>query len=146
MSNKRKEGGRRGRRPVRVVAVVAAAFLLLGVVFTQASMQHTPPGQLKKTYVGTREIVVDQETGRARKPTYEETQELVATLATLTNRSSEGLTVETRGDGVKQVDLQGRFGSVTLARPKGDGTMEVLCVTSFEEGAAFLGLEELTQQ
>jgi hypothetical protein len=130
---------------VRAIAVVAAAFLLLGVVFTQASMQNTPPGQLKKAYVGTREIVIDQATGKARKPTYEETQQLVATLSTLTNRSSEGLTVETRADGVKMVDLQGRFGSVTLARPREDGTMEVRCVTSFEEGAAFLGLEELTQ-
>lgn len=145
MSNLRKEGSRRARRPVRVVAVLAAAFLLFGVIFTQASMQNAPPGQLKKAYVGTKEIVIDKETGRARKPTYEETQELVATLATLTNRSSEGLTVETRSDGVKQADLQGRFGTVTLGRPAADGTTEVLCVTTFEEGAAFLGLEEINQ-
>lgn len=145
MSDSRNAARRRGKRRARLVVVLAAAALLTGVVFTQASMQTSPPGRQKKTYVGTREIIVDKQTGQARRPTPEETQELVATLSTLANRSAEGLSVVTRNDGVSQIDLQGRFGGVTLARPAEDGTMEVRCVTTFEEGAAFLGLEEVDQ-
>ncbi len=38
--------------------------------------------------------------------------------------------------------LDGEAAPVMIARPNADGTTEVLCVTSFEEAAAFLGLVE----
>lgn len=133
------------------LAIMAAVVMVfgLGVVFTQASKQDraktpkaAPASQDKKVYVATKEITVDQETGKARKPTAQETEELVATLKAMTNRSTEGLTAKTLADGTKQVTLEGRFGPVALARPAADGTMEVRCVTSMEEATAFLGLVE----
>jgi hypothetical protein len=144
---------RKHRRTARLAALLATVtlVLVLGVVFTQASRQGQ--GKLKtpkaaprvsdgKSYVATREIHVDQQTGATRKPTPAETQELVATLRQLTSRSTEGLSARTHSDGTKQVSLEGRFGAVVLARPRGDGSMETHCVTSFEEAADFLGLVE----
>lgn len=139
-----REGKRHGKRTARLVTILATVSLLLGlgVVFTQASRQNSAPGQQKKTYVGTKEIIVDKQTGKARKPTPQETEELVDQLKVMTNRSTEGLSVETRAGGIKAVEIDGRFAPVTVARPAEDGSMEVRCVSTFEEAAAFLGLEE----
>ena len=149
MSNVRRNISRK-RRLFAILATVTLA-LGLGVVLTQASRQGQ--GRLKtpkaaprpannKTYVATRELTVDQQTGRARKPTAEETKALVDQLLVMTNRSTEGLAAKTLPDGTKQVTLEGRFGSVTLARPRADGTMEIKCVSSFDDAAEFLGLVE----
>ncbi|MDQ3803802.1 MAG: hypothetical protein M3416_08260 [Acidobacteriota bacterium] len=149
MSNSRNRVPRGGKR--RLIAILATVTLMLGlgVVLTQASRQGN--GRLKtpkaapqsddgKTYIATREITVDKQTGQVRKPTAAETQELVATLRQMTSRSTEGLTAKTLPDGTKQVTLEGRFGPVAIARPRADGSMEVKCVTNFEEAAEFLGL------
>jgi hypothetical protein len=93
-----------------------------------------------KTYVAQRAITVDPVTKELRKPTAEEIRALVANLKSLTSRSTEGLRVVTRPNGTRQVNLQGRFQNVVVARPAADGTMETRCVTTFEEAADFLGL------
>ena len=96
----------------------------------------------KKKYVATLEITVDKKSGKLRKPTAAETDELVATLTALTSRSTEGLKQVTLPSGGTAVNLEGRFAPVMLAKPNPDGTSEVKCVTSFEEAADFLGLVE----
>jgi hypothetical protein len=158
MSNSRNRVPRAGKRlsPARLVALLATVVLVLGlgVVFTQASRQGggrvkspkaAPLQRDGKTYVATREITVDQQTGKVRKPTADETRELVDQLRVMTSRSTEGLTAKTLPDGTKQVTLEGRFGPVTIARPRADGSMEVKCVTSFEDAADFLGLVDAEQ-
>ncbi len=143
--------GPRRARLARVLAPLAAAVLLVGllVALTHASGQGrnkspkpAPQSQSAKTYVPTREITVDKETGKVRKPTAAETQELVESLSSMLSRSTEGLTARTLPDGARQVTLEGRFAPVAIARPRADGTMEVRCVTSFDEAADFLGLVE----
>jgi hypothetical protein len=138
-------------RAARVLAPLAAVVLVVGlwVALTHASGQGriktpkaAPQSQAGKTYVPTREITVDKQTGKVRKPTAEETQELVASLSSMLSRSTEGLTARTLPDGARQVTLEGRFAPVAIARPRADGTMEVRCVTSFDEAADFLGLVE----
>jgi hypothetical protein len=151
MSNSRNRIPRAGKR--LGFALLAAVVLALGVgaAFTQASRQggdraKTPkaaPAQNDgKTYVATREITIDKQTGKARKPTAGETQELVEQLRAMTSRSTEGLAAKTHADGTKQVTLEGRFGPVAIARPRADGSMEVKCVTTFDDAAEFLGLVE----
>jgi hypothetical protein len=151
MSNSRKRSPRGGKRRLFAILATVTLALGLGVVFTQASRQGQ--GRLKtpkaapqvsdgKSYVATREITVDSQTGKVRKPTADETKELVDQLRVMTSRSTEGLAAKTLADGTKQVTLEGRFGPVTIARPRADGTMEVKCVTNFEDAAEFLGLVE----
>ena len=69
---------------------------------------------------------------------------MVDRVSALTNRSSEGLTVNQQPNGMKLVNLEGRFNGVVLGRANADGTTEIRCVFSMEEAAEFLGLEEVT--
>jgi hypothetical protein len=79
-------------------------------------------------------------------PTRQEIDEVVANLSTMANRSSEGLQRVTLANGGEAFDLDGGFGGVVLARPRGDGSWETRCVFTVEEGAAFLGLVEDNSQ
>lgn len=138
----------------RIVALLAMAVLVVGVgsiVFSQSGQngngraktpKAAPAVQDGKTYVATKEIIFDQATGKTRKPTTEETRELVAQLSSLTNRTTEGLSAKQLPSGAKQITLEGRFGGVVLGRANADGTTEIRCVTTLEEGVAFLGLED----
>lgn len=126
------------KRVSRTTFIVAIATVLAFLVPQASSAQGQ--GRNKK-YIGTREIIVDMQSGQLRKPTAEETQQLVETLSTLANQSAENLNTIV-ANGAVAIDLDGRFGSVVLARPNPDGTLELKCVTTFEEGAEFLGLVE----
>ena len=68
----------------------------------------------KKKYVATLEITVDKKSGKLRKPTAAETDELVATLTALTSRSTEGLKQVALPGGGTAVNLEGRFAPVML--------------------------------
>jgi uncharacterized protein HemX len=135
-----------------VVALVAMAALIVGlgtIVFSQSSESKNPraktataaPAKTDKTYVATKEIIFDQASGKLRKPTAAETQQLVAQISSLTNRTTDGLTARTLPNGTKQISLEGRFGGVVLGRAREDGSTEIRCVTTMEEAVAFLGLE-----
>lgn len=121
---------------------VAGAGVLIAPSEAQASPGDNASSNVakQKNYRGTRAIVVDSQTGRARLPTQTEVTELVSDLAALANRSTEGLQQGNAAAGAIAVDLEGGFGGVMLARPTGNGGFETRCVFTFEEGAEFLGL------
>jgi hypothetical protein len=127
---------------------VAVLIAIVGVTlaFSKSTSQARSGQGQQKRYIATREVTLDQTTGQRRKPTDEEIETLVAQVSALTNRSSEGLTVTKRPDGTQMMDLQDRFNNVALARANEDGTTSVRCVTSMEEAAEFLGLQEVTTQ
>ena len=129
--------GTRTRLGVFVALVLLCAAVAASVALPRNSSQASP-----KKYRATKEIVLDKTTGKVRKPTQEETDAMVSQISVLTNRSSEGLSVNQSPNGMKSVDLQGRFNSVMLGRANADGTTEIRCVFSIEEAADFLGLEE----
>jgi HAMP domain-containing protein len=127
---------------------VAVLIAIVGVTlaFSKSTSQARSGQGQQKRYIATREVTLDQTTGQRRKPTDEEIEALVAQVSALTNRSSEGLTVTKRPDGTQMMDLQDRFNNVALARANEDGTTSVRCVTSMEEAAEFLGLQEVITQ
>ena len=129
--------------------VLPMIVMFLGVatfVFSQSAQPKEATAKNGKKYVAAKEIIFDQATKKLRKPTTEETQALVDQIGSLTNRSTEGLTVTEHPSGMKSMSLDGRFSGVVLGRALEDGTTEVRCVTTFEEGAEFLGLEESVPQ
>jgi hypothetical protein len=136
---------------VGVIAAISALVISMagagsssGVV---ASTNPKPTQSPQKRYKATRPIVVDQQTGQLRMPTRQEIDAAVSSLATLAKRPTEGLRQSALSNGAIAVDLDGGYGGVMLARPKGDGTWETKCVFTIEEGAAFLGLvEDKSQQ
>lgn len=134
------------RRVARLLAVMVMLVGSMSVVFSQTSEQKPAPAAAArgKKYVATKEIIFDKASGRLRKPTDDETQALVDQISTLTNRSTEGLSVKQHQNGMKSMRLEGRFGGVILGRANEDGTTEVRCVMTLEEAVDFLGLEEDT--
>jgi len=142
----------RGKRSTTVTQMlmrgaVIGGLTLAGLAVISASgpsLQASGAAQAPaaKKYVATRAITVDKATGELRKPTEEETQALVATLRALIKPAPEAGDQTTLASGAIAMKLDGQAAPVMLARPNADGTTEVLCVTSFEEAAAFLGLVE----
>jgi hypothetical protein len=133
-------------RSVAAVGAVLVAGVLLGdVLSAQAPVsQNTPAGVRARRYRATGPIVRDQVTGERRMPTETEVADLVANLSTLTQRPSN-LPEVTTAQGAVAADLSGGYGGVVLGKANEDGTVETLCVFTFEEGAAFLGLEPIVE-
>jgi uncharacterized protein HemX len=132
-----------------IFGVVAAAIIGLGIfVFSKSSntvgaqAKNDPNSPDGKKYIATKNIVIDKETGRARKPNEQELKELVESLTALTKRSDENLSSVAGVNGGVSMDLDGGFAGTMLARPNPDGTMETRCVFTFQEAADFLGLVE----
>ncbi len=127
-------------------AVIAALIGIGTLVFSESSntvsaqTKNEPASPQGKKYIATRNIIVDRETGRARKPNAEELDQLVKTLETMTKRSDENLPSVSLTNGGVGLDLDSGFGGTILARPSADGTMETRCVFTIEEATEFLGL------
>ena len=132
-----------------IAAISVVVIALASAGSSDGVAASTNPKQAQKTqkrYKATRPTVVDQQTGQLRMPTRQEIDEVVANLSAMANRSSEGLQQTSLSSGAVAVDLDGGFGGVVLARPRGDGSWETKCVFTVEEGAAFLGLVEDNSQ
>ncbi len=131
---------------IAAISVVVIALAGAGSSDGVAALTNPKPTPApQKRYKPTRAIVVDQQTGELRMPTKQEVNEVVQSLATLAKRPTEGLQQTALQNGVA-IDLDGGYGGVVLARPRGDGTWETKCVFTVEEGAAFLGLVEDNSQ
>jgi len=147
------------------MSAIVIAIGMVSIVFSQSSERQSAPTRSSsiadkrmpnledltppavndtRTYIAERKIIIDAKTGKLRMPTPEEISEMIASLSSLTNRSSEGLTATTHPDGTKQVNLKGRFSSVVIARPNADGSMETRCVATMDEATAFLSLRPET--
>jgi len=133
------------RKRIGLIFLTVLIAIVGGTLALSRNTSQARSGQgHQKRYIATREVTLDQTTGQRRKPSDEEIEALVAQVSALTNRSSEGLTVTKRPDGSQMVNLEDRFNNVALARANEDGTTSVRCVTSMEEAAEFLGLQEVT--
>jgi hypothetical protein len=131
-----------------ILAIVAGAIASSKTTRTkQANVQVQSPngtaGDDNDTTVqfANQKITIDSQTGKLRKPTVDEARALVETITGLTNRSTKGLQIEEAANGMKKVDLQGRFQTVVLAKPNPDGTNEIRCVSTAKEAAEFLGID-----
>ena len=123
-----------------IVALIGIGFVIFSKSPRRVAAQSNQ--QTDKKYKGTKNIIVDRNSGAVRKPTTEEVEDLVKTLQAATKRSDENLqSSPVAGSGVA-LDLDGGYSGTVLARPNADGTMETRCVFSFEEAAEFLGLVE----
>lgn len=141
----RRQAAKRTRIALIISGVLLALMLGTFTLTRNVSQARNSVQGAHKKYVATKEIIFDETTRQRRRPTAEETEALVSQLTPLTNRSTSGLTVTSRPDGSKMVNLENRFGGVVLGRANADGTTEVRCVMTMEEAAEFLGLEEVNQ-
>lgn len=112
------------------------------IINAPPSILHQAPARRTATeaasrekWVGTRAILRDQATGKLRKPTAAETEQLVKTIRQLAARPS----VRTEAAPSSGVAEEGKQ-QIIVARATEEGSMETLCVQTFEEAATFLGL------
>lgn len=83
--------------------------------------------------VAGQQVAIDAQTGRLRQPTPEEARKLAEGMKAYLNRSAVGLTVREHPNGMKSVNLQGRFQSIAIAQRGSDGNITQRCVTSQQE-------------
>ncbi|HSN91274.1 MAG TPA: hypothetical protein VLS93_08595 [Anaeromyxobacteraceae bacterium] len=82
------------------------------------------------------QVAVDED-GALRAPTAEESKALADATGDALSQSDKGLSERRLPDGTVQVDLQGRFESLSVARVV-NGQVVARCVTSPGEAADFL--------
>lgn len=136
-----------------LITILASAVIItvvVGAIVSSPTAEAQQEGSQQQPQVSdddatlefaSQKITIDAQTGRLRKPTVEEARAIVETITGHTNRSSEGLRAKRGPNGIRTLDLEGRFQSVVLAKPNPDGTNEIRCVTSMKEAADFLGLD-----
>lgn len=88
--------------------------------------------------VAGQQVAIDAQTGKLRQPTPEEARKLAEGMKAYLNRSTVGLTVREHPNGMKSVNLQGRFQSIAIAQREPDGKITQRCVTSQQEAKAAL--------
>lgn len=119
------------------VALVLVAGLSSAAIAQGPKKQSQKP-QTDTVVVAGRKVAIDRATGKLRQPTPAESRKLAAALKNMVNRSSDGLTVVSRPNGMKSVDLQGRFQSATVAVRNANGTISEQCVQNEAEAKAAL--------
>jgi hypothetical protein len=90
--------------------------------------------------VAAQEMPVDSQ-GQIRPLTADEAKKLAEGLKGMLNKSSEGLVEQHNADGSVEMDLQGRFQSVTVARVNKDGSVTQSCVDNPRAAGAFFGID-----
>jgi hypothetical protein len=123
----------------RTWALVLVFLLSVGVVGAVA--QHAAKGNAngqEDVAVGSagQQVAIDSKTGKFRAPTPEELAILTAPMAN--NQSSEGLVVKSGPNGLKLIDLDGRFENFSLAKISPDGKIVTGCATTAKEAKDFL--------
>ena len=145
------------RRFPRSVLIVAAIAILALAAMTVVSRQSagggdtSGPGKVTTAManaenknatvkVAGQDMPVDSQ-GQIRPLTPDEAKKLAEGLKGMLNKSSEGLVEEHNADGSVEMDLQGRFQSVTVARVNKDGSVTQSCVDNPRAAGAFFGID-----
>lgn len=124
----------------RCFFVVLATFIFIFAVMS-ASAQHAAKGNAKgnddaNVSASGQKVAVDPATGKIRRPTQEEIQDLVSGMQL--NDSVEGLTPKIVGNSTIAIDLQGRFENVMIVKINPDGSLSKACVVSPQSAKEFL--------
>ena len=152
-SKKRPEARKVAKRTRAFRAGALACALLLAGVATAAAARYNSksvapapapvvaaPAQAQGDYVtvevGGKKIRVNAQTLQQGPLTQEQSQQIADALKG--NKSTEGLAEVRHDDGSVEVDLQGRFRNVVMAKRNADGVVSNACVDTPEAAKSFL--------
>jgi hypothetical protein len=91
--------------------------------------------------VAGQEVQVNTQTGQIKELTPEQARKLAEGLKQVVNQSTEGLVQVQHADGAVQMDLDGHFQNVAVARVNNDGSVTQSCVDSPQTAGAFFGID-----
>src|ERR1043165_3903878 len=92
--------------------------------------------------VGGKKIRVNARTMQQGPLTQEQSQQIADALTN--NKSTAGLVEVKHADGTVEMDLQGRFQNVMLAKKSDDGSVSTACVDNADAARAFLQTDQTT--
>lgn len=118
---------------------IAAGGLVGLMVAGSASAQHGGRGHEDGFVPPGLNVAADKSTGKLRALNADEARSLVEAMGRFLDQSSEGLVPVFHANGMVQLDLDDRFQSVSLARLRTDGTVDMRCVGNVAEARAYLG-------
>jgi hypothetical protein len=121
---------------LRPLVLASTVLALTAGAFAQTAAKGR--GDTGVAVVAGQKVAIDAKTGKLRQPTAEESRKLGEAMRRMINHSTEGLTVKEHANGMKSVDLQGRFQSVAVAKKSADGAVSERCVTNKSEADAFV--------
>jgi hypothetical protein len=124
---------------VLVIAAISAVSRQL--VAETPSVQPENNKKYMTVKVAGQDVQIDNQTGKLKPLTTQETQELAESLKNMVNKSADGLTQVQHEDGSMSMDLEGRFRHVVIAREREDGTLSMSCVDNPQAAAAALGVD-----
>lgn len=139
------------RRP----AVIALALVILAIGAISAVSKQLVAGKqsadnttstapnakkLASVKVAGQDVPLDSQTGKVRPLNAQEAEQLAQGLKKMLNKSADGLTEVPHADGTVEMDLEGRFRHVVVARENEDGTVTQSCVDNPKSAAAALGV------
>ena len=135
------------RRGFRASVLLAAALLAAGVVTAisrqqsgaaaaREASQATSGKNLVTVEVGGKKLQVDAQRLQQGPLTQDEAQQIADSLKD--NKSTDGLVQIQHPDGSVELDLQGRFQNVMIAKKNADGSVATSCVDNPEAAKAFL--------
>ena len=111
-------------------------------VAESAAPAQKPAGGFVTVEVGGKTLRVNPQTLQQGPLTQGQSQAIADALKG--NKSTEGLVEVQHADGSVEMDLQGRFQNVTIAKKNDDGSVSAACVDSPEAASAFLQSRETT--
>ena len=152
--SKKRTGARNAAKRTRAfrAGLLACALMLAGVAtavakYSSKSAEPAPaatvvaePAARADNYVtvevGGKKIRVNAKTLQQGPLTQEQSQQIADALEG--NKSTEGLVQTQHDDGTVEVDLQGRFQNVMMAKRNDDGSVSNACVDTPEAAKSFL--------
>jgi hypothetical protein len=91
--------------------------------------------------VGGQVVKVNSQTGQIKPLTQDEARQMAEGLKKMLNTSTDGLAQVQHADGTIQMDLQGRFQNVAVARMNEDGSVTQSCIDDPRAAASFFGID-----
>jgi hypothetical protein len=132
-------------------AIFASVLLVLGAVTVIARYGSRKPisnssAEAEKNFVtvevGGKKLRVNAATLQQGPLTQDQSQQIADALQN--NKSTDGLVQVQHADGTVEMDLQGRFQNVMIAKKNDDGSVSQACVDSSEAAKAFLQSKDTT--
>ena len=123
---------RRSREPDLRRPLVVVVLSLLANVSPTLAAEPKPAGEPTAGL----HVAVDPSTGRLTAPTPEQRAKLSAALAQMIDQRTEGLEVRRLPNGMRLVDLKGRFRNVAVAVRGTDGKVRFECVDGSQPSPA----------
>jgi hypothetical protein len=133
-----------------LVVILLAAGVVMAVARYESSTLPKPETTAAKSpasnfvtvEVGGKKIQVNALTLQQGPLTQDQSQQIADALKD--NKSTDGLVQVQHADGTVEMDLQGRFQNVMLAKKNDDGSVSEACVDSPEAAGAFLQSKDAT--